>query len=134
MVTRRKFMKWLLELSAVGAFLIPGASGRAATKKKILINQFSIAGFQYYQGPSWLDWMKVGEAVTFEAEPGNPYDAFAVKILYRGQQVGYVPRSDNRHISRLLKHNVPLQGRIAGVNPQAPLWRQVQVQVWLIYS
>jgi len=49
-----------------------------------------VAGYRYFQGSS-MD-IKCGEVVTFETEPDNPYDPMAIKILLRGEQIGFVNR------------------------------------------
>ena len=45
--------------------------------------------------------------------------------------VGYVPRSDNRHISRLLQQGAPVTGQIIQIRPLAPAWKQLKVEVGL---
>ncbi len=134
MPSRREFLQQIPALPILGVLGIREMSAKARQGREVLINQFSIAGFQYYKGPAMLPLMKVGERVSLEAEPTNAHDAFAVKIFYRGRHIGYVPRSDNRHISRLLRNRVPLIGHIAGIQPDAPTWQQVQVRVWLLQN
>ncbi|WP_439490635.1 HIRAN domain-containing protein [Algoriphagus sp.] len=36
--------------------------------------------------------LKVGDELSFELEPNNPYDEFAVKVGFKGQQVGYIKK------------------------------------------
>ena len=127
-LTRRSFIGWLGAAPLIGLFPNPGLS----SDKRILMNQFSIAGFQYYDGRSILHRIKAGDALTLWAEPGNPYDEFAVAI-YRGKtKLGYVPRSDNRHISRLLTHKVKLFCHVKHVRPQDPGRQAVKADVYLI--
>ncbi len=131
MLSRRGFLKLLGAAPAVGAALQAPVSVKAAAPKTTLINRFSIAGFQYYDGPQHLAAFRPGDQLTLVAEPGNPHDEFAVQI-YRGRlMLGHVPRSDNRHISRLLLDGVELQGRIEAVCPDNPAWRAVRVGVYL---
>lgn len=40
--------------------------------------------------------------LKLEREPKNEYDGFAVKILFEGQKIGYIPRSKNQTIARLM--------------------------------
>ncbi len=101
----------------------------AASSQSVLLNRFSIAGFRYYDGPRLLPYLKVGATLRLEAQPHHPEDEFAVAIFWKRFQLGYVPRSDNRHISRLLQQGIPLQCSIEAVNPDAVPWQQVKVQV-----
>jgi hypothetical protein len=43
--------------------------------------------------------------------------------------LGYVPRFCNRHISRLLLDDVPLTCGVQHVDPLAPAWEAVSVQI-----
>jgi len=131
---RRRFLKWLAVLP-----LAPLTSGRTeataavtgneTAKQNYLLNVFSVAGFQYHEGMKLISQMQTGERLALKAEPGNPYDKFAVRIERRGATIGYVPRSDNRHIHRLLRQGARLTCRVVEVNRQAPTWHQVRVEV-----
>ncbi|MDO3377548.1 HIRAN domain-containing protein [Geoalkalibacter halelectricus] len=63
------------------------------------------------------------------AAPDNPHDDYAVRIEWRGVKLGYVPRSDNKHLSRLLRQGARLTCRATRINPQAPPWQTPQVAV-----
>ena len=52
-----------------------------------------IAG-SYYCDKAVLDMLKVGAYLDLEAEPDNPHDKDAVKLLYNGQKVGYIAKED----------------------------------------
>ncbi|GAB4369882.1 MAG: HIRAN domain-containing protein [Calditrichia bacterium] len=130
MISRRTFLKKLSALPLVG--IIFAGFAERMTIRKHMINRFSVAGFQYYEGPQLLPQMKPGEVLELLAEPENEYDSFAVKIMYQGRHIGYVPRSDNRHISRLLRRRVPLLCRISKIKPQDDPWRRLRVKVWLL--
>lgn len=56
---------------------------------------------------------KVGDAVTLEREPGNQYDAFAVKVVIGGVHVGYIPAAMTRKgLAKYVDENgaPPLEG------------------------
>jgi hypothetical protein len=124
--SRREFGKRLLGLLA-GIGLL----GReTAQKKQIMMNTFSIAGFQYHHGLDHLDQLHIGQSLHLSAEPENPHDEFAVKIITRdGLALGYVPRSDNKAISRFVIGGLRLTAQISAIHPDAPHWQQVQVKV-----
>jgi len=95
-----------------------------------MMNTFSIAGFQFHDGILHLGELREEQPLFLAAEPDNPHDEFAVKILtLDGLDLGYVPRSDNKAISRLLIAGLPLSAQIAAVHPDAVSWQQVQVKV-----
>lgn len=124
--SRRQFGKRLL-----GFFTGIGLLGKASARQKlIMMNTFSIAGFQFHDGIHQLDELRVNQPLALAAEPDNPYDEFAVKILTPdGLDLGYVPRSDNKAISRLLLAGVPLNAQVTALRPDAEPWQRVQVKV-----
>lgn len=128
-ITRRTLLK------SMTALLIPVSAldaRAAAPGTSYVLNRFSVAGFQFYDGLGLTGVMKPGDALQLCAEPENPYDEFAVRILWKGGMLGHVPRSDNRHISRLLQQGAPVTGRIIQIRPQAPAWKQLKVEVGLV--
>ena len=51
-----------------------------------------ISGFRYYDGMNIEISQLLNQPVYFEAEPSNIHDALAVKIMFMGMKIGYVPR------------------------------------------
>ena len=127
-MTRRFFLRSLWGLP----LLVLPENGRCAVNpapKSCLINRFSIAGFQYHDGPAVFHRLHPGQYLSLVAEPDNPFDPFAVRIDYEGLKMGYVPRSDNRHLSRLLRQDARLWCRVREVNEDEWPWRAVRVEV-----
>jgi hypothetical protein len=132
--TRRSFLGRLAQVSLIPAALLAGSHPtRAAAPqgRRVLLNDFSIAGFQYYEGPPCLRSLREGAALTLRAEPQNPHDEFAVEILHGTTKLGYVPRFCNRHLSRMLGEGVELRCEVARVDSTAPPWDAVAVCVLL---
>lgn len=123
-ITRRGFFK------ALALVAIP-STGLAHNPPSYTLNRFYIAGLQYYKGLQILTHMRPGDTLTLRAEPDNIHDHYAVLIHGYGHKLGYVPRTDNRHISRLLRQNAPVSCRISAVHPAAPTWQAVRVEVGL---
>ncbi len=128
-MTRRLFLRSLWTLPLLS--LAKPASARAlpATHQTCLLNRFTIAGFQYHDGPTLLHRLSPSQTLALVAEPDNPFDPFAVRIDYQGRKLGYVPRSDNRHISRLLRQDVHVLCRVREVDEDGWPWRAVVVEV-----
>ena len=129
MKTRRLFLK---SFSSVPLFFAFNQTGKANnTTKPILLNQCSIAGFQYYQGKEILSELKQNEPLVLAAEPDNQYDEFAVAIYYQTKKLGYIPRNENKSISRLLQAGVTLNARVYAVDMNNNSWNAVQVAVYM---
>jgi hypothetical protein len=118
---------------------LPFGIGTIAAKKlqkteqapRCLLNKFYVAGFQYYKGPSIIGTIKTGETLKLIAGRENYYDQFAVKIMRKGLMLGHVPRTDNKHISRLLQQNIKLCCKVAQVNPDRETWQMLKVRIYL---
>lgn len=128
--TRRRLLRWLPSLPLLG-FLAPPAVSQP-TPRKLLLNQFRVAGLAYYAVETAIHEMRVGNTLRLVAEPTNPHDEFAVEIWCGDYKLGYVPRSDNRHISRLLQQGATLVGEVWEVDPDATVWEKVRAKVYLI--
>lgn len=69
-------------------------------------------------------YLQPGDEVQLIAEPGNPYDEWAVRIEHRKSRIGYLPRSQNQTVSRLLQQAAPGRVKccITAVDPHAVPW------------
>lgn len=165
--SRRDFLKILSTLPLAAVLDRPAAASppAAAPPARLLLNRFSIAGFQYYDGPALAHRLRPGEELIYSLEfenghvqehrykgikgikphrfkpgaqlkltrePRNPHDPFAVEIHLGKIKLGYVPRSDNKHISRLLDQGAKLECRVVEVDAEVGVWNMVKVEVWMI--
>lgn len=129
--SRRGFLGLLAKLPLIPAAVLP-TRGASAPKHRVLMNDFAIAGFRYYDGAKDLPRLTAGTTLTLRAEPENPHDRFAVQIFHGPAKLGYVPRFCNRHICRLLLEGVPLACEVERVDAKAPPWEAVSVRLSLI--
>jgi hypothetical protein len=120
--SKRQFLKQLAGIPLLSLF---GAAQAETTEAgpytEYFLNRFSVAGFQYYNGPQLIPALKPSALLSLEAEPTNPHDRYAVQISYQGSMIGYVPRSDNKHISRLLCQGATLKCKIIAPMPESSL-------------
>lgn len=66
-------------------------------------SHFEIAGFTYYDGPLVFKDLQIGSKLHLVYEPDNKFEPYAVAIYYNGHKLGYVPRSENKPISKFLE-------------------------------
>lgn len=128
LVSRRRF--------GIGMFSFGALSFRrseaAPTHPGYELIRFYIAGFQYHGGPQVLSQMTVGDGLVLQTEPDNRHDPKAIRLEWQGCFVGYVPRSQNRLLCRLLAQGARLRGEIVQVSVTAPSWEAVKVRVHLL--
>ena len=127
---RRLFLQWLPTLPLLG--FIPPPALAQTTPRKLLMNQFRVAGLAYYAVESAIHGMQSGDMLRLVAEPTNLHDGFAVELWHGCHKLGYVPRSDNRHLSRLLQQGAMLTAEVWKADPEATVWEMVRAKVYLI--
>jgi hypothetical protein len=106
-------------------------SARAGSEAHILLQDSPLAGFQYHRGKAvWPD-MKVGDRLNLAREPSNRYDARAIRVEWRGQKLGYVPRRENDDIARLMDNGAKLEARIIRLTESRDPWQRVRFEIIL---
>jgi hypothetical protein len=117
-------MRFLLTLS----LLLFGGSA-SAEPVRLLIQRSPLAGSQYYAlDEQWLK-LRIGDQLELIREPHNKYDQRAIRVEWRGLQLGYVPRAENRLIAEALDAGEKLTARIAHLNQHPDPWRRVEFEV-----
>jgi len=84
-----------------------------AAEAVIIVQRSPVAGFRHYSGGEVLRELKPGDRLDLVRELGNPHDANAVRVEWRGVKLGYVPRSDNAAVARQMDRGVALAARLA---------------------
>jgi hypothetical protein len=92
--------------------VLAAASALAQSVARIVVQHSPLAGFQYYDGKSLWNEIKVGDQLTLAREPDNPHDTNAVRIDWNGRKLGYVPRRENAHLARQMDRGAAVEGRI----------------------
>ncbi|HQF48357.1 DNA-binding protein [Flavobacterium alvei] len=96
---------------------------------------FDIAGFTYYEGVLAFNELKIGVQLQLKLEEENKYDARAVAIYYNEFKLGFVPRSENRIIYKLLKVGIDcLEVRIQRVDKKENPENQIGVVIHLVIT
>ncbi|PKO85944.1 MAG: HIRAN protein [Betaproteobacteria bacterium HGW-Betaproteobacteria-12] len=119
-------MRLLLTLSLL--LWLPAAQAESI---RLLLQRSPLAGSQYYAvGAQWQQ-LQVGDRLDLVREPDNRHDPYAVRVDWRGQQLGYVPRADNRAIAAALDSGERLVARISRLSRHPDPWRRVQFEVYI---
>jgi len=132
MISRRSFIKILI--ANIGLFLSNFTLAKNTSsvyKKNILLNKCSVAGFQYYQGREVINFLKESDSLNLSVEVDNEYDKYAVEIYYQNTKLGYIPRSENKHISRMLQAGIDLDCQVLAIDPKKQAWHAVIVAVYI---
>ncbi|MDP1862561.1 MAG: HIRAN domain-containing protein [Thiobacillus sp.] len=95
----------------------------------ILLQDSSLAGFQYHAGKKLWPQMQVGDALTLVREPDNVHDAKAVRVEWQGHKIGYVPRRENADVARFMDGGQMLVARINRLAEVRDPWSRVRFEI-----
>jgi len=129
-MNRRKLIKGLVGLTATVPINLKVQA--QAKKEGLLLQQSSLAGFQFYQGEALWEQLEEGQSLILKREPENRYDERAVAVYWQHQKLGYVPRIDNAAISQLMDRGEPLSARIDQLKQSRNPWKRIGLIVYLI--
>lgn len=102
-----------------------------AADARIIVQESPLAGFQYYEGKGLWDMMRPGDLLVLVREPRNPHDANAVRIEWRGEMLGYLPRRENRDVARQMDHGAPVKARIVRMTEARNPWQRIRFEVYV---
>ena len=91
------------------------AVAASAAEMVIVVQRSPLAGFRHYDGPGFWRDLKAGDRLELVREPENPYDSGAIRVVWRGRTLGYVPKRDNAAVARQLDRGTPLEARVAAL-------------------
>lgn len=120
---RRISLAWLMLLACAAAW---------PQSIRILVQSSPLAGFQYHAGAAVWDEMKPGDVLTLVREPDNPHDPNAVRIDWHGQQLGYLPRVENRAVAAEMDRGGRVEARIAKLRNHPNPWQRVLLDVHVV--
>jgi len=89
----------LLQISLLVGCLIALPPAHAESVK-ILVQSSPLAGSQFYAVAKVWDDIRPGDRLTLTRELDNRHDRNAVRVDWNGQQLGYLPRAENRAVAR----------------------------------
>ena len=99
---------------------------------RVLVQRAPLAGSQYYAANAVWTRIRVGDRLTLVREADNRHDRRAVRVEWQGQQLGYVPRAENRAVSQALDAGERLEGRVLHLRDDPDPWRRVEFEVYLV--
>lgn len=121
----------MLRLFFISALLVASAQAEPppGTDSRVIVQTSPLAGFQYYAGQALFPLLRIGDRLDLIREPDNPFDPRAVRVEWRGVQIGYAPRLDNVDLARLLDRGEGLEARILHLEASRNPWRRILFEV-----
>ena len=90
---------------------------------------FKLAGAKFHNLHKVLEQVEEGDGLDLVPEPDNKYDPNAIKVLWEGTMIGYIPRVFSAEVAGLLESGAELGARIDRLNKDAKPWDQVTLIV-----
>ncbi len=79
----------------------------------MLVQTSPLAGFRHGAAAAVWPELRPGDPLSLVRDADNPFDANAVRVLWRGRMLGYVPRRDNAALAWALDRGETLHARIS---------------------
>jgi hypothetical protein len=111
--------------------LLVGQAAHADPGVRLLVQNSPLAGFRYHAAAEVWPALRVGDALELAREPENPHDANAVRVLWRGRVLGYVPRRENAALAWGLERGMQLRARISALAEHPNPARRVRFEVYV---
>lgn len=108
------------------------ASPAHAESIKMLVQNSPLAGSQFYAVAKVWNEIRIGDRLTLTREPDNRHDRNAVRVDWKDQQLGYIPRKENRAVARALDEGERLEARVTKLRDDPDPWQRVEFEVYLI--
>jgi hypothetical protein len=108
-------------------------SGAAAGSVKILVQSSPLAGFQFHAGAELWRELREGDTLALVREPDNAYDGNAVRVEWRGRQLGYLPRAENRAVAAEMDRGGRVEARIAKLREHRNPWQRMLIEVFVAF-
>lgn len=120
--------KWLSRAILLLACLTGPA---LAETVKVLVQASPLAGSQYHAASRVWNELRIGDRLELVREANNRHDRHAVRVDWRGQPLGYVPRAENHAVAQALDAGERLEGRISRLREDPDPWRRVEFEILL---
>jgi len=99
---------------------------------RVLVQSSPLAGSQYYAASELWSQIRTGDRLELVREADNRHDRNAVRVEWKGRQLGYVPRAENRAVARALDAGEKLEARVSKLRQDPDPWRRVEFEVFLL--
>jgi hypothetical protein len=112
-------------------FALACGLARAEEQVRIVVQSSPLAGFRYHAAAEVWHELRVGERLELAREPDNAHDANAVRVLWRGRLLGYVPRRENAALAWALERGTPLRARISALAEHPNPARRLRFDIYV---
>lgn len=128
---RRTTRDLISGIPVMGLIILFWCGLSVAQQARMLVQSSPLAGYQFHAAPDVWPQLKVGDTLTLMREPDNRHDKNAVRVEWQGQQLGYLPRTENQAIAAELDRGTPVEARIASLQAAKNPWQRILIDVYI---
>jgi hypothetical protein len=126
------FSRTALRFSLLPALLLClVARDASADGLRLLAQRSPLAGAQFHALPEVWSRLRAGDALTLERDPANRHDRLAVRVVWRGHMLGYLPRAANFEAAAEMDAGQRLSARIGRITEDTDPWKRLRVDVFV---
>jgi len=96
---------------------------------RLLVQSSPLAGYRHAEAAAVWPLLAPGDELELQREPGNPHDANAVRVAWRGRKLGYVPRSENAALAWAMDRGEGVRARISRLQQHRNGRRRLEFEV-----
>ena len=95
------------------------------------IYRCALSGLSHHDYSLHAKTLTAGDELILQRDLGNSYDNFAIKVMYEGDQIGWIPKGQNEILSRLLDAECDLRARVISHDTSVGLDRRLYVNIYI---
>jgi len=133
-ISRRQFLRTIsiIPFLTIPTFSATNRNSRTKTfQRKRIASHVPLAGFQFYQGDKLWNKLTPTDSVEMIREPSNKFDKNAIMINWQNQQLGYIPRSDNKPLVALMDQGKQLSAEIVTLSKSTNPWKRIKLAIYV---
>ena len=92
--------------------------------------RFFVAGVQHHDLNTVINAIEEGDGLDLVPEPTNKFDTNAIKIMYEGTMIGYVPKKFSAEVAGAIEIGTDVECEVTKLNKDAKPWEQIEVKIY----
>ena len=124
-------MRSAISVLLLAAALAHAEEATAPASIRLLVQSSPLAGFRYAEARELWPQLQVGDRLELQREPDNRFDGNAVRVLWRGRKLGYVPRRENGALAWGMDRGERVGARISRLAAHPNPARRIEFEVYV---
>lgn len=112
---------------SIGGLILPSNSFMNVQSIKIYDNY--VKGLTHYNFEAISHQIKEGDELQLLRNPDNNYDRFAIRVLYKGEKVGYIAAFENVVLANMMDRGVKLHAFVSHIDPTRSVYEALAVEI-----